>query len=439
MIFEPAKTLDQATRALNADEPLHGQDSRYQDLSAACGENPLKRMERLFLHKQQGLFEHAVFASHRGAGKSTELWRLMDRLKERYHCLYFEANVEMDATQIELEDLLLVLCRQIDLEMKKLELPLDPALLKEVGDWFSEIIAQTSVGQTYRTELESQAKLGHEVPIFGGLTSRLTSLFKVESEHRRQVRDVLRKYPGTLMDRCNQLLKAAHKLLKANKNKDLLIIVDNLDRYAPNVIDQLLVQQGDRFTSLACDMILTPPIILVYKPTSGSLNDYFNVEVLPAVRLRKSSEDAYDSLTGPGVEPLRSALSLRISLERLIPDRKHQDRLLLASGGSIRELLNVVGDAVLRADGVHLSEQDVTGAVNKLKGNLRNRMNANGWGRVLARISVAKQTVEDDACMQVLHQRLAFQYNGDTWHDIHPLIAELPEFQKALQALQTTP
>ncbi|WP_437563578.1 hypothetical protein [Sorangium sp. So ce542] len=34
--------------------------------------------------------------------------------------------------------------------------------------------------------------------------------------------------------------------------------------------------------------------------------------------------------------------------------------------------------------------------------------------------------------MDVLFHRLAFKYNGEGWYDVHPLVAEIPEFQNAL-------
>jgi hypothetical protein len=61
---------------------------------------------------------HAVFASHRGAGKSTELKRLASAVSRQYSAVYFEANVEMDSVRFSMEDLLLVIARVIEEQMR---------------------------------------------------------------------------------------------------------------------------------------------------------------------------------------------------------------------------------------------------------------------------------------------------------------------------------
>lgn len=426
----PATTLPGATRALDADQPLQSGDPRYRDLTEARGADSLARIERRFRNKQGGKPIHLVFASHRGAGKTTELHRLRAKLSDRYFSLYFEANVEMDAARLEMDDLLLVLARQVAIEMSRIGLPLDAALLEQVSGWFAEVLRSSHVVQTYQAEVEAGVSAGTEVSLLGGLLARITALYKVESEYRDEVKTVLRKYPGALLDNVNNLLRAAHQRLKSERNRELLVIIDNLDRYDPKVIDHLLVRQGDRFESVACNLILTPPIILLYRPESGALTDFFEHELLPAVRLR-DRDDAYDALTGRGADLLLEALARRVDLERLIPDDAARRRLVVASGGSIRELIAVTADAVLDANGDTVTLGDVNKAVNRAKGHKRTLLNAKGWATVLARIARDKQINDDAECMEVLHQRLAFQYNGDTWHDVHPLIAELPEFERA--------
>ena len=434
--FQPARTLNEVIQTLNGDTPLESGDSRYEDLSSARSDiSPIKKMERRLSKKQGGTFEKIAFMSHRGAGKSTELQFLRERLKDRYFSIYFEANVEMNAISFDLEDLLLVLARQIDLEMQRIGHPLNSDLIKEVGDWFAEVLKVTSVGTSYRAEVESQIQAGAKLSLFAGLTTKITSLIKQESEHKDSVKQVLRKYPGELIDRVNSLLYEAHKLLKVNLNRELLIVIDNLDRYDPLSIDTLMIRQGDRFSTLNCNFILTPPISLYYKPHSGLLNEYSSPEVLPTLRLR-DRQDSYDTLRDPGAALLKKAMDRRLEVDRLIPDVALWRRLLVACGGSIRELILLIKEAALSADGEVIDEPAVTAAVNQLRSEKRTQINTNGWAKTLAEISHYKTTTADLACMNVLHYRLAFQYNGTTWHDIHPLVAELPEIHAQLQLLR---
>lgn len=62
----PAKTLLDAQAALNFESPLESGDPRWEDLSAARGDDATVRLRRLFTRKPAGQALHAVFSSHRG-------------------------------------------------------------------------------------------------------------------------------------------------------------------------------------------------------------------------------------------------------------------------------------------------------------------------------------------------------------------------------------
>ncbi len=368
-----------------------------------------------------------LFASHRGAGKSTELMRLQSHLAGRYHCLYFVANVEMDANQIDVEDLFLILAQGVEHHMRTRGTPLPEKLLERVSQWFSKVLQTTTWGKD--VALESKAGLNVEagLPLFARLFANVSALIKVESKHREEVKNELRKFPGSLLDSVNLLLDAATQQLD---NQELLILIDNLDRYSPEAVDALLVRNGDRIRQLHCNLILTPPIGLLYRPHSEQIDTHFPCEVMNTVRLR-DQDQPYDAFDGQGRDLLLAALGRRIDLATLLPDTSARDRLVTASGGAIRELLALVVDAALNADGDALTLGDIEYAVRRKKQRLRDLINANGWWTTLAAVARDKQIISNEACLHVLYHRLVLKYNGDGWYDVLPLLTELPEFRHA--------
>ena len=427
-----ASTVRQISRACEVDRPLAPGDPRWLDLTPARGDRAAQKLLRRFQDKPIGEPLHMLFASHRGAGKSTELMLLQSHLKPRYHGLYLAANVQMDANQIEVEDLLLVLAQGIERHMHDLGKPLPTELLERVSHWFSQVIHTTSWGKDSSVETAGGIKAEAGLPMFAKITANLSSLFKVESKHREEVKNELKKFPGTLLESVNLLLDAAAQRL--GPDCELLILIDNLDRYPPAVVDALLVRNGDRIRQLRCNMILTPPIGLLYRPHSEQIDTHFPCEVMNTVRLRRQDQP-YDAFDGPGRDLLLQALDLRMDLASLLPDPRARDRLVTASGGAIRELLSLVVDAALSAEGASLTLGDVEYAVQRKKQRLRDLINANGWWGTLAAVGREKQIVSDAACLPVLYHRLVLKYNGEGWYDVLPLLTELPEFQHASQRL----
>lgn len=428
-----AQTRSEVSQACDFDHPLEPTDSRWQDLTPARGDHSVQRLQARLENKPADTAMHLVFASHRGAGKTTELARLAKVLWPRYLPMYLDANVEMDPNRIDAEDLLLVLSRWVERLMRERGTPLPNELLERINQWFSEVIHSTSWGRENSVDISAGLKVDAGLPLIAKLMASVTSLFKYESKHREEVKGVLKKYPGTLLDSVNALLAAANEILAA-QNQELLVIIDNLDRYEPQVIDELLVRNGDRVRNLACNLILTPPISLIYRPHSENLDARFPVEIMNTVRLRKPDQP-YDAFDGPGRELLLKALAHRVDLDTLLPDMKARDRLVTASGGGIRELLSLVSDASLNARGSSITLDAIESTVKGRKQRLRDLVNANGWWPTLARIAKDKQLFADESCLRVLYLRLVFKYNGDGWYDVHPLLTELPEFQQAAKQL----
>jgi hypothetical protein len=424
-MYELARTVDEAIAACSGEEPLQPDDPRYVDLSDARGDDNARRLlrRRLTIRRDNG-FAKIMFLSHRGSGKSTELLRLKGELEQvnRYRCLYLEANVEMDPNAIEGEDLLLALARAVEEFMRVREgLPLPMESLARVTSWFRDILRTTEWGRSSSVE----RGLG-ELPPLGALLANFNAITRHESRHRTEVRQAFQRVPGTLLDAINQIFDQANHLLHLHHRGELLVIIDNLDRYPPDVVDRLLLRGADRIHELHCNLMLTPPIHLHYRPPSVALGEHYICEIMSAIRLR-GPKDPYDAPQDPGRKLLLDALGKRIHLPSLIPEVEARERLVLASGGAIRDLLKLVAAAALRAEGETITRKEVERAVALRRTEMRDQINANGWAAALAGIQQRKQIDENDACQAVLYHRLAFKYNGEGWYDIHPVVAEIEE------------
>jgi hypothetical protein len=425
LALAPARSLRDVTRTCDVEAPLTSDDPRWQDFSPARGDHATAALTRELEWRPHGRFVHAAFVSHRGAGKSTEILRLTDRLEQSYCCVCLEATIEMDPFEIDAEDLLLNIAMAVEDRMRDIGKPLPDELLKRVTRWFQEVVSTTKWAKNFSVEAAAGVEGKASIPFLGSLFASAKALFKQESEYRTEVKQVLKKYPGTLLRSVNDLLDAADRQLG---DRSLLVVIDNLDRYSPEVIDRILVEGADRIRALQCNLILTPPIGLMLQPQSAQLDSLYSCHVLYTVCLRRPDQ-GYGEFHGPGRDLMEEALRRRIDLDTMIPDRAARDRLIAASGGAIRELLDLVSQTAYLAGGAVIAREDVERAVARRKQRIRDMINANGWMDALRRLAREKQISPDKSCLAVLFNRLAFKYDGDGWYDVHPLVAELPEFK----------
>ncbi|MGL6075225.1 MAG: hypothetical protein ACRC8S_13790 [Fimbriiglobus sp.] len=431
----PALNLAEATRNLLPDAPLQQGDEWYVDLAPARGDRGRSLLKKEFERKGDE-FLFAIFASHRGVGKSTELLRLQHELKKRYECIHLYANTEFESDNFDLEDFLLVLCRVVEEHMrKKVQKPIPMDVLKPVEDWFSEITKSSSLGTEFAVSVQSGIEAKAEIPFFAKLFTSFSALVKSKSEHKTSFKSVVRKYPGALAEAANNLLKAAGAILSPS-DRELLIVVDNMDRYKPAPMDEFLAGEPDTLKSLQANFVVTPPVSLIYRPISERLGGLYRTFVLPSPKLRNAN-DSYDTVGPPAFGPLLEVLKKRMDLDRLIPDSDARKRLVLASGGAVRELIDFTRQATLVAEGEVITPSDIEYVITKERSSLRDQINISGYWTALAEMAATKKLIDNPKCLDLLYYRMAMQFNGENWYDIHALIAELPDFQRALQAVNS--
>jgi hypothetical protein len=434
--FEQAQTLDDAFGACDHDQPLDSTDTRYVDLSAGRGENTVRIVKRCFTQKSTDQFVRIAFLSHRGAGKTTELKRICADLSSHFVSLYVVTNETLDPRFVTIEDLLLSFVIELERLFEERKTPLDEELVTKVFTWFDEVTRESTWSRSKSGEAKAEAGVGVALKTIFKFGVELKGLLKTESTYRESVREAFRRYPSALIAHVNTVLNAANAILE-KEGKTLLVVLDNMDRYDPTVAAQLLVRSGARLRELQCNMIVTPPIALHYQPDGESIETYFQPQVMSTLRLRKK-EQSYTQFDedGLGRSLLIKALEKRMNVAKLIPDTAALDRLILASGGAIRDLLRLVRESILRADADVLTKKDVDRAVAVVRSEMRDRININGWAQTLASIAITKQVNAAADCMTVLFHRLALKYNGEVWYDIHPLVAELPEVEKCIADLR---
>jgi hypothetical protein len=140
-------------------------------------------------------------------------------------------------------------------------------------------------------ELQTSAEAGAQVPFFAKFLAKITALIKGADEHKREIRQKVLKSPDQLIFMVNQLLDECYRAIRASGQYDeLLLIFDNLDRYHPDTMHKVLIEQADNLKRLRCNMIYTVPISLIYEPRREPIADVFRTVVLPMIKIRQKEQ-----------------------------------------------------------------------------------------------------------------------------------------------------
>lgn len=381
-----------------------------------------------------------LFYGHGGSGKSTELNKLVGELKDSHLVVNFSVREEMSLTDVNSEDLILVLVERLAARAEAQALPIDTQALRGVYDYFASI-SETRTVEDARAgkieagaEVKSPAILSGLVKLFAGFKAEVR--YEARNEESRVAR--IRKRPGDLLNWANLLINAVRLALPPNLR--LLFIVEDLDKLDIATARQVFIEKTNILTGLNANIIYTIPIFTFHSPEAGILLDNFDSAVsLPMLKVTTPGGGREI-----GFQVMREMILRRVGVDALTPEAL--DLLVEKTGGIPRHAFEVLVNATLmRNAAIPLGEDNIRFSLKRKKANLRTEITlpyvpvpglvnqAQLYDRLREcrqkqragnPVKTGGQTID-----QVLLKSCALvEYNnGDRWLGVHPLVAEILE------------
>lgn len=424
--------IDQFYKATNPSRPL--QDERYYiNFSAVRGGDIVEELARTIIRLSPDEPTTQLLTGHIGSGKSTELLRLKKRLEAAgYHVVYFESDRDLELSDVEITDILLVIARQIAVSLEQ-------AGLKWMPSYFQRLFQ--SMGDTLRMPMEIST-----VSLSVGIAN-ITTQSKDSADLRSQLHQYLEPRTRSILDAINtELIEPAIAQLKQRGKAGLVVIVDNLDRVASNrkfgdrpQPEYLFVDRGDQLKRLNCHLLYTIPLSLIFSEDLPALTGRFGVS--PSVLTMVPVVDIDGNCQPESLARLRQMV-----LARAFPDHSESDRLAylgeifdhsdtldrlcLISGGHMRNLIRYLYSCLRKHDpplGRDVLERVIRDERNDLLGLIHDQ----DWKQLLR--AVKARTLEGDSnYISLLRSLFLYEYRDDRgrWVDINPVLMETDTFQQ---------
>jgi len=434
--------IRKAIRNCNPDQPLEPGDERWVDLDEGRGVSVHRDLVNMLLAEEEN-FAHIALAGHRGCGKSTELKRVMDTAKsEGFFPLYASVTEAVDPNEVAYSDLLRLMAQLLEREFAD-----DPRMEKafsNVYEWYREIlnIDDSTVNKTMELggelgvggEIKGEAEAGVPGIVKGKLQTGLGKILgyiglkrRSTTEERTEIREKLERYPQTLLDNLNLLLDAGQDALRGGSPKGILFVLDNVDRYDPQMIHQSVIRNATLLNGVAAHLIFTVPISLLYNPIEEQIPDRFRTETLPMVPVFRRQDNQPNAAN---VQLLVEAVNRRVD-RNLFESEDVIQQLVLLSGGCPRDLLRLLHRALLNATDT-VTMQHAERAIAVVRDEYARPLKKNQF-EILADVHLKKSIDPDEVGKMMLFRRQVLEYNGERWVDAHPLLRETRDFKEALE------
>ncbi len=455
-VFSPEfQTIVQLKHEFDPSRPLEPGDPVYVDCTSVRGDDDITvDLGRTITDAQRKTCQ--IYSGHRGGGKSTELKKLKQWLEERgFFVVYFAAATDdagdLNLKDTEYADILLACARNIIDGLKSLE-GLDS---QPIAQWISKSMDDLKTILSADIKIED-LKTNVELQI--SQFAKLTTAVRLEPQKRDQVRKLMRDQTESLEAALNQLIANARQKLPAGK-RDLVVMADNLDRITPvdrtdgrTNHDEIFLDRADSLKALNCHTIYTAPVSFVFSASASRLRDeYDGVERLPMVAIADRDHQMLDD----GYAKLRDVLARRVAKaapsRSLVPDVFAEEaavqRLCVASGGHMRELMRLVQESLKRVDALPIGVKTVQRAIAEARETYLDAIRFEDWEALMAVEQTKDSRNEcEDRCRNLLFRLCVLEYrewdeeNDDkiTWAAVHPLIRGSKEFKQRWDAFQAS-
>ncbi len=434
-----ATTLKTAYQICNV-EPLEGEDldRYYVNLSGVRKTTAIASVNTRLDFQEAGKYTTILFTGHRGCGKSTELKRIQKEWEKDYHVIYLEVNEETDINDVGYTDFYLITIKQVEFEMRRLGLKLDPRLMENFEAWFKDVTQETERSVESSVSVEGEATLGPEAPFLAKLLVKLLAQIKGSDKQKKTIRQTLEKDISRLKADINLLLNDAVKKLRKKfpKYKGFLIIFDNLDRVPPEVANHLFFDYAAQLQQLDCTIVYTVPLS-VLSSTKNLNNNFGNPHIVPMVNIYEFNRDNCDlNYNQTGLDTMASLIERRVEVDKIFESREQLLELAKASGGHVRQLMQMMQTACLTAstnEHDKINAEDVIYAIKQEQFNFE-RFIPQSHYPVLAEVCLTKNITKDDVGQLMLFNTSVLEYNGkNRWNYPNPVVKQSEEFKKALR------
>lgn len=428
-------------KACNPTSPLAYENPRdrqfYIDFSTVRGSDQIRELKRTILMLSEERTSQ-LFTGQVGCGKSTELRRLKAELEELgFLVVYFESSDYLDLSDLDVTDILLAISHQVSQTLEAVQINLKP-------NYFVTLFEE--IGAILQTPIEFS-----QVEFSVGI-SKLTAKTKDSPRLRQQLRQFMEPRTNSILKAMNEeLLAPAIALLRQRGQRNLVVIIDNLDRVDARPLqigrtqpEYLFIDRGDQLSKLNCHLVYTIPLALVFSNENETLKQRFGGGIAPKVLPMVPVYTRDHQRNAEGIHLLRHMILAR-AFPGLEPGKRLDyvphvfdgletlDRLCMVTGGHVRNLLGLMRNCIQQAD-PPFSQELVERVIRGQRDALARAIDDQEW-QLICQVMVQQNVRGEIEYQMLLRSMFIFEYQDEqgTWFGINPVLAETKKYEEWLQ------
>jgi len=352
------------------------------------------------------------FTGHTGAGKSTELNRIVASAEviEHYVPYIYRVRDNLDVHNLDFTDLILGIAQSVASVASTSKVTVSKALHHRMDKWGSDTELETELG------ISGTGKTGIE---FNALVFKASAEVQAGGEKRKIVREKLHESLTDFIKLIDDLVAAVEK----KEKKRVLVIIDTLDHVDHRPIRDIFTNHWASLSRPKVSLLTVIPLPMLFEPQFMAAVST-NVSLLPNVKVYSSPNSA--GLDAGGFDFFRTVLSRLAELNLFSDDALRE--LFRLSGGMLRDMIGLAGDACKYADIDKADQVDpkhCTRVLDERKAFFRRLLKGSDY-EILRMLRDNPRPLGIEGLGPLLDLKAVIFYpNGEGWYGLNPAVQSI--------------
>ncbi len=370
-------------------------------------------------------------AGHRGSGKSSEIKKWVKNLEKTprgYFCVVCNVDEDLDMNDIEYVDIIIFQLEKLIQKLLQRKIPIDDSIISQMEKWFTYRISEMNKKLESKIELETEVKVQGMIPYILEILGKLRTSVTGKTERTDTIRKEIKNNFSSLTSSFNIFIEdVVKKLQNNNQAQEILFVIDGLEKTnSPELRKRIILDESNRILSLKVNVLFTLPIELMQE--KSRLNNFSNTFSFPFIKIIEKD----NSQVAKAYKKLREFVYKRVD-ESLFEDEKIIDAIITYSGGSPRELLRILEQCAIRAEGGKIDSNSLQRAVKKLSSEYLSylyKKDLETLKDIDTNNKKGQLTDYSNELHDLLEKHIVFEYNDGTYRRVNPLVECTEHYKK---------
>ena len=396
----------------------------YQETSAVRDGASYEFYKGLYRRiKDSNTHDRLLVVGHGGCGKSTELHMLIKKLSDdNFAPIHIDAQDDLDLYNFTYIDIFMLIVERVAQYAKERDLKnVDAHILSAFQKALSTKTASEYWAEGAEASVDASISVSASIPFFLSGMAKITSALKMASEVKEELRREISPRIYDVVGALNTFVEHISELA----SRQIVIIIDGLEKCRHERVRKLFVEDITAILDIKAHLVIACPIAVYRSADAGVLSSYFTTPVvIPMIKTHHEDGSPFPE----GVDVIEALILKRA--ESSFFEEDVLKTIISNAGGSLRDTCYLLSNSAFEAsmrDRETVDMDSVNVTLKKFTSDVFFRVDAKLYPRVKEIYNgnhLAKQEPEQS---ELLYCGAVFEYNGDRWIDLHPLLRKYLE------------